>query len=87
MIPAFALAGYASFWLVVARCVLTALAGINYRVICRHYRDGENAPPRNPLRGGGRESLKIDKGAGKEFDKAPDLNTESRAGDISRDSV
>src|ERR1700722_8868781 len=37
---AFAVAGYASFWLIAAMCVLTALVGINYMVICRHYPDG-----------------------------------------------
>src|SRR5436190_18235301 len=36
---AFAVAGYASFWLIAAMCVLTALVGINYMVICRHYPD------------------------------------------------
>lgn len=37
---AFAVAGYASFWLVAPMCLLTALVGINYMVICRHYPDG-----------------------------------------------
>jgi amino acid transporter/nucleotide-binding universal stress UspA family protein len=37
---AFAVAGYASFWLIFAMCILTALVGINYMVICRHYPDG-----------------------------------------------
>src|SRR5262249_44862597 len=37
---AFAVAGYASFWLLASMCVLTALVGINYMVICRHYPDG-----------------------------------------------
>ena len=37
---AFAVAGYSSFWLIAAMCVLTALVGINYIVICRHYPDG-----------------------------------------------
>src|SRR5215475_12072860 len=37
---AFAVAGYASFWLIAAMSVLTALVGINYMVICRHYPDG-----------------------------------------------
>src|SRR5207247_734170 len=37
---AFAVAGYASFWLIASMCVLTALVGINYMVICRHYPDG-----------------------------------------------
>jgi amino acid transporter/nucleotide-binding universal stress UspA family protein len=37
---AFAVGGYSSFWLVAAMCVLTALVGVNYMVICRHYPDG-----------------------------------------------
>src|SRR5262249_49404838 len=37
---AFAVAGYASFWLIAAMAVLTALVGVNYMVICRHYPDG-----------------------------------------------
>src|ERR1700723_4296101 len=37
---AFAVGGYSSFWLIAAMCVLTALVGINYMVICRHYPDG-----------------------------------------------
>ncbi len=37
---AFAVGGYSSFWLIAAMCVLTALVGINYLVICRHYPDG-----------------------------------------------
>ena len=37
---AFAVAGYASFWLIAAMCVLTAIVGVNYMVICRHYPDG-----------------------------------------------
>src|SRR6476619_755937 len=37
---AFAVAGYASFWLIAAMSVLTALVGLNYMVICRHYPDG-----------------------------------------------
>ncbi len=37
---AFATAGYASFWLILPMCILTALVGINYMVICRHYPDG-----------------------------------------------
>jgi amino acid transporter/nucleotide-binding universal stress UspA family protein len=37
---AFAAAGYASFWLIAAMCVLTALVGLNYIIICRHYPDG-----------------------------------------------
>src|ERR1051326_1178476 len=37
---AFAVAGYSSFWLIAAMCVLRALVGINYIVICRHYPDG-----------------------------------------------
>jgi amino acid transporter/nucleotide-binding universal stress UspA family protein len=37
---AFAVGGYASFWLIAAMCVLTALVGLNYIVICRLYPDG-----------------------------------------------
>jgi amino acid transporter len=37
---AFAAAGYSSFWLIVAMCVLMALVGVNYMAICRHYPDG-----------------------------------------------
>ena len=37
---AFAVAGYASFWLIAAMCVLTALVGLNYIIICRLYPDG-----------------------------------------------
>src|SRR4051812_25917926 len=37
---AFAVAGYSSFWLIAGMCVLTALVGINYMTICRHYPDG-----------------------------------------------
>lgn len=37
---AFAVAGYASFWLIGLMCVLTALVGLNYMVICRLYPDG-----------------------------------------------
>jgi amino acid transporter/nucleotide-binding universal stress UspA family protein len=37
---AFAVGGYASFWLIAAMCVLTALVGLNYIIICRLYPDG-----------------------------------------------
>ena len=37
---AFAVAGYSSFWLIAPMCLLTALVGVNYMVICRHYPDG-----------------------------------------------
>lgn len=37
---AFAVAGYSSFWLIAAMCVLTGLVGINYMAICKHYPDG-----------------------------------------------
>jgi amino acid transporter/nucleotide-binding universal stress UspA family protein len=37
---AFAVGGYASFWLIAAMCVLTALVGIKYIIICRLYPDG-----------------------------------------------
>ena len=34
---AFAVGGYTSFWLIAAMCILTALVGINYMAICKHY--------------------------------------------------
>jgi len=37
---AFAVAGYSSFWLILAMCLLTALVGVNYMAVCRHYPDG-----------------------------------------------
>jgi amino acid transporter/nucleotide-binding universal stress UspA family protein len=37
---AFAVAGYASFWLIAAMCALTAFVGVNYMIICRLYPDG-----------------------------------------------
>lgn len=37
---AFAAAGYSSPWLIAAMCVLTALVGLNYITICRHYPNG-----------------------------------------------
>jgi len=37
---AFAVAGYASFWLIALMCGLTALVGFNYVIICRLYPDG-----------------------------------------------
>jgi amino acid transporter/nucleotide-binding universal stress UspA family protein len=37
---AFAVAGYSSFWLIAAMCILTALVGSNYMIICRLYPDG-----------------------------------------------
>src|SRR6202011_1714097 len=37
---AFAIAGYSSFWLIAAMCTLTALVGVNYMTICKHYPDG-----------------------------------------------
>ena len=37
---AFAVEGYASFWLIAAMALLTALVGLNYMVVCRHYPDG-----------------------------------------------
>src|ERR1700735_149363 len=37
---AFAVGGYGSFWLIAAMCVLTALVGLNYMTICKHYPDG-----------------------------------------------
>src|ERR1041385_4765990 len=37
---AFAVAGYASFWLIAAMCVLVVLVGTNYMIVCRLYPDG-----------------------------------------------
>lgn len=37
---AFAVAGYSSFWLILPMCILTALVGVNYIAICRHYPNG-----------------------------------------------
>jgi amino acid transporter/nucleotide-binding universal stress UspA family protein len=37
---AFAVGGYSSFWLIAAMCALTALVGVNYMAICKHYPDG-----------------------------------------------
>jgi amino acid transporter/nucleotide-binding universal stress UspA family protein len=37
---AFAVGGYGSFWLIAGMCLLTALVGVNYMTICRHYPDG-----------------------------------------------
>src|SRR5271156_6142964 len=37
---AFSVGGYTSFWLVAAMWMLTALVGVNYMAICRHYPDG-----------------------------------------------
>src|SRR5581483_189991 len=37
---AFAVAGYSSFWLIASMCLLTALVGVNYMAICKHYPDG-----------------------------------------------
>jgi amino acid transporter/nucleotide-binding universal stress UspA family protein len=37
---AFAVAGYSSPWLIAAMCLLTALVGMNYITICRHYPNG-----------------------------------------------
>jgi amino acid transporter/nucleotide-binding universal stress UspA family protein len=37
---AFAIAGYSSFWLILAIGVLTCLVGINYMTICRYYPNG-----------------------------------------------
>jgi amino acid transporter len=37
---AFAVAGYSSFWLILAMCALMALVGVNYMAVCRHYPDG-----------------------------------------------
>lgn len=37
---AFALAGYSSFWLILAVSILSVLIGINYIVICKYYPNG-----------------------------------------------
>lgn len=37
---AFAAAGYSSFWLIAAMCLLTALVAANYMAICKHYPEG-----------------------------------------------
>jgi amino acid transporter/nucleotide-binding universal stress UspA family protein len=37
---AFAVGGYASFWLIAAMCALTMLVGINYIIVCRLYPEG-----------------------------------------------
>ncbi|MEI9894963.1 MAG: universal stress protein [Chthoniobacter sp.] len=37
---AFAVAGYSSFWLIAAMCALTALVGMNYLILCKHYPEG-----------------------------------------------
>src|ERR1051325_7943183 len=37
---AFGVCGESSFWLIASMCVLAALVGINYMIICRHYPDG-----------------------------------------------
>jgi amino acid transporter/nucleotide-binding universal stress UspA family protein len=37
---AFALAGYSSFYLILGMAVLTAIVGVNYIWICKHYPDG-----------------------------------------------
>src|ERR1017187_9849170 len=37
---ALAVGGYSSFWLIAAMSVLTALVGVNYMAICKHYPDG-----------------------------------------------
>ena len=37
---AFAVAGYASFWLIAAMCVITGLVALNYVLICKHYPNG-----------------------------------------------
>jgi amino acid transporter len=37
---AFAVAGYSSPWLIAAMCLLTAIVGYNYTIICKHYPNG-----------------------------------------------
>ncbi len=37
---AFAVAGYSSFWLILAMCMITGLVALNYVIICKHYPNG-----------------------------------------------
>lgn len=37
---AFALSGHASFWYILAMCVVLAIVGFCYSIICKHYPDG-----------------------------------------------
>ena len=37
---AFAVAGYSSFWLIAAMCLITGLVALNYVLICKHYPNG-----------------------------------------------
>src|ERR1700759_879605 len=37
---AFAVAGYTSFWLIAAMCLLTALVALNYTIVCKHFPEG-----------------------------------------------
>ena len=37
---AFAVAGYSSFWLIAAMCLITGLVALNYVIICKHYPNG-----------------------------------------------
>ncbi len=37
---AFVAAGFGSFPIIVAVCILTALVGVNYMIVCRHFPDG-----------------------------------------------
>ena len=37
---AFAVAGYSSFWLILAMCLITGLVALNYVIICKHYPNG-----------------------------------------------
>ena len=37
---AFAVAGYSSFWLILAMCLITGLVALNYVIVCKHYPNG-----------------------------------------------
>ncbi len=37
---AFMVAGYSSFWLILAMCLITGLVALNYVIICKHYPNG-----------------------------------------------
>ena len=37
---AFAVAGFSSFWLILAMCAITGLVALNYVIICKHYPNG-----------------------------------------------
>lgn len=49
---AFAAAGYASLPIIGAVCVLTALVGYNYILVCRHFPDGGACIQQRGIRAG-----------------------------------